>query len=62
MLIANDGLIRLTMAELVRQDLGADGQGEVAARLTKVTSWRERVVDRYPGTSSWWQESYVEQY
>jgi hypothetical protein len=60
MLIASDGLLRLTMAELVRQHLDADGQSEIAARLMKVTGWRKRVVDRYPGTSSWWQENYVD--
>ncbi len=55
----SEGLQRLVMAELVRQYLVSEGNAEQAARLVKVTGWRENDIDRYPGTSSWSVEHYV---
>lgn len=60
MLVASEGLQRLVMAELVRQRLDAGEGARAAEILVKVTGWRERDIDRYPGTSSWWVENYVD--
>jgi hypothetical protein len=57
---ASDGLRRLVMAELVRGYMVAEGEGEKAARLAKVTGYREHELVRYPGTSSTWTEDYVD--
>lgn len=60
MLIASDGLMRLVMAELVRERLSDSGEPEVAAEVVRVTGYREWEQVRYPGTSSTWTERYVD--
>lgn len=59
---ASDGLRRIVAAELLRQQFDAEGEGTKAAQLVRVTGFHERVLERYPGTSSYWTEDYVDIY
>lgn len=60
MLVADEALLRLVMAELIRQRLTEVGDEAAGRRVVRVTGWRERERVRYPGTSSEWTEHYVD--